>query len=570
MTGVARPAVRRVVAATGLLLGIALIWRVAAWHPLPVVEADLPDAFVRVAGVAHVHTTHSDGSGDIDEVDAAAAAAGLDFVVITDHNSLAGKPREGYGSTGVLTLIGTEISNRQGHVLAVGVHQLTYRFSGEAADALRDVADMGGLSFAAHPDSGRHELRWQDWDLPGPWGVELLNGDSQWRAAGVFGLLGALVRYPLNQDYALLRLLHRPATLDRWDTLLARRAAVGLAGADAHGPLTPLPFPSYEAVFRIAQNYVLLDAPLGGSAAEDSARLLDALAKGRIYVGIGALAPADRFFFHAERAGHSWTMGETLPATGPVRLRAGGALPSRARLTLFHNGIALTSEEGPLDHRVTEPGVYRVEAHVPGWEIPWIVTNPIYVLTTDGRARRDRAATLPPPPVVGETVELEPFGAPSTFEAVANETSRVRPQVIEAGTGPDGSSAARLTFQLGEPTDDHPAPFASLVSNMPRDLAGYDGVVFAVRSDKPYRFWIQVRDLHPTDPEGADTWRASVRSSTEWQDVAVPFDSLTNIIDDTSGMLDLEQTRAIVFLVDTGAVDPGTDGTIWLDDLRAY
>jgi hypothetical protein len=574
MSPATRPAVLRAIAASVLLLSMALVWRVAAWHPLPVTLVDLPDAFVRVSGVAHVHTAHSDGSGEVVDVEAAAAAAGLDFVIITDHNSLAGKTSEGYGPAGVLTVVGTEISNREGHLLAVGLPQLTYRFSGEAGHALRDVADVGGMSFAAHPESDRQDLRWKNWQLPGPWGVELLNGDSQWRAAGWFGLLGALARYPLNQDYALLRLLRRPATLDRWDTVLSRRAAVGITGADAHGTLTTLsralPFPSYEAVFRIAQNYVLLDKPLGGTAAEDSAALLDALAKGRLYVGIGALAPADRFFFHAERADERWTMGETLPATGPVRLRAGGALPMHTRLTLFHNGTALTSEEGPIDQRVIEPGVYRVEAHVPGWEIPWIVSNPIYVLTEEDRARRRRAAALPEPPVVGETVQLERFETSSTFTAVADETSTFSQRFIDAGAGADGSAAARVAFQLGRPTEDHPSPFVSLVSYVPRDLSGRDGLVFAVRSDRPYRFWVQVRDLHPTEPEGADTWQASVRSSTEWQDVSVPFDDLRNVIDDDDGTLDLGDAQAIVFLVDTGAVEPGTDGTIWIDDLRVY
>ena len=91
-----------------------------------------------------------------------------------------------------------------------------------------------------------------------------------------------------------------------------------------------------------------------------------------------------------------------------------------------------------------------------------------------------------------------------------------------------------------------------------------------MRSDVPYRFWVQVRDLNPTEPEGANTWQASVRSSTEWRDVTVPFERLRNVIDDVDGTLDLAETQAIVFLVDTGALRPGTDGTIWIDDLRVY
>ena len=575
MTRKSRKAVLGAVGALALLLVSVLVWRVVMWRALGVVDADVPDSFVRVSGVAHVHTTHSDGSGQMADVEAAAEAAGLDFVIVTDLNSLAGKSSEGYGRTGVLTVVGTEISNRGGHLLAVGLPPLTYRFSGDARDALLDLAELGSVSFAAHPDSAREDLMWRDWDLPGNWGVEILNGDSQLRAAGWFERFGTFARYPLNTDYALLRLLRRPATLDRWDELLSRRQATGITGADAHGTLRPtswpeLPFPTYESVFRIAQNYVLLERPFSGNATQDTAALVAALARGRLYVGIGALAPADRFFFLAERTGEQWTMGDEVPVAGPIRMRAGGALPATARLTLFHDGVVVTSGEHAIDAQVQEPGVYRVEAHVSGWDMPWIVSNPIYVLTQADRARRRAAAALPGPVVVGATAELERFDSASPFTAVSDPSTTLDPRFIDPGTGPNGSSAARIAFQLGVPTTDHPSPFASLGSYVPRDLSGRNGLVFSVRSDVPYRFWVQVRDLNPTEPEGADTWQASVRSSTELRDVTVPFERLRNVIDDVDGTLDLAETQAIVFLVDTGALRPGTDGTIWIDDLRVY
>jgi len=31
------------------------------------------------------------------------------------------------------------------------------------------------------------------------------------------------------------------------------------------------------------------------------------------------------------------------------------------------------------------PGVYRVEAHVPGWDVPWVMTNPIYLFPDAAR-----------------------------------------------------------------------------------------------------------------------------------------------------------------------------------------
>ena len=556
-----------------LLAGTVLVWRIVAWHPLSVPDTAVTDRFVRVSGVAHIHTTHSDGGGTVADIESAAAAAGLDFVIVTDHNSLAAKPREGYGDTGVLTIVGTEISNHEGHLLAVGLPAQTYRFSGDGLDTLRDLDDLGSLSFAAHPENPREDLRWTGWSLPGDWGIEILNGDSQWRAAGWTSLLGTALLYPLNSDYSLLRLLRRPAALSRWDDLLARRHAPAIAGADAHGTLRPaaaLPLPTYEAVFRIAQNYVLLEQPLSGNAPADTAAILAALARGRAYIGVGALAPADRFFFLAERDGSRWTMGDTVASGGPVQLRAGGARPANARLTLYRNGVTVATADGPLDTRVTEPGVYRVEVQVPGWDVPWIVSNPIYVLTEPERARRARAAELPAPVVAEAAAILDPFDRDSTFVATADDSTRQDVQFIDPDGGPDGSSVARIAFRLGEPSTEHPSPFASLASYQSRDLAGRNGLVFSLRSDDTYRFWVQVRDRNPETLEGTESWFASVKTGNAWRTVTLPFNRLRSDDPHTDGTLDLADIEAIVFLVDIGAVPPGTEGVIWIDDLGVY
>ena len=557
-----------------LLAGTVLVWRIVAWHPLSVPDTAVTDRFVRVSGVAHIHTTHSDGGGTVADIESAAAAAGLDFVIVTDHNSLAAKPREGYGDTGVLTIVGTEISNHEGHLLAVGLPAPTYRFSGDGLDTLRDLDDLGSLSFAAHPESPREDLRWTGWNLPGDWGIEILNGDSQWRAAGWTSLLATALLYPLNSDYSLLRLLRRPAALSRWDDLLARRHAPAIAGADAHGTLRPaaatLPLPTYEAVFRIAQNYVLLEQPLSGNAPADTAAILAALARGRAYIGVGALAPADRFFFLAERDGSRWTMGDTVASGGPVQLQAGGARPANARITLYRNGVTVATADGPLDTRVTEPGVYRVEVQVPGWDVPWVVSNPIYVLTEPERARRARAAELPAPVVAEAAAILDSFDRDSTFVATADDSTRQDVQFIDPDGGPDGSSVARIAFRLGEPSTEHPSPFASLASYQSRDLAGRNGLVFSLRSDDTYRFWVQVRDRNPETLEGTESWFASVKTGNAWRTVTLPFNRLRSVDPYTDGTLDLADIEAIVFLVDIGAVPPGTEGVIWIDDLGVY
>ncbi len=328
----------RGVRALGLLAlagALLLVLRVALWRPLAV-SGPLPDdGYVRVPGVVHVHTTLSDGGGSPEEVIRAAGAAGLRFVVITDHNNLDTKSFEGYHD-GVLVLVGTEVSTTAGHILGLGIPDPVFRFSGDARDALDDIDHLGGFAFAAHPLSPRADLAFTGWDLPGPWGLELLNGDSEWRQAGA-RLLGTILLYGLNHRYALLQSSSSPdATLARWDTLLAHRDVPGIVAADAHSRV-PIPrkrsirWPSYEALFGFARNYVLLERPLTGRAAEDSHAVLGSLRRGRLYLGLSALAAAEGFSFVAEAAGQRWTMGETVAADARTRVEGGRTACRRER-----------------------------------------------------------------------------------------------------------------------------------------------------------------------------------------------------------------------------------------------
>jgi hypothetical protein len=82
---------------------------------------------------------------------------------------------------------------------------------------------------------------------------------------------------------------------------------------------------------------------------------------------------------------------------------------------------------------------------------------------------------------------------------------------------------------------------------------------------------VQVRDSNPASAdEGAESWFASVRTTTEWHSLAVAFADLRSINRATDGRLDLDKVQQIVFVVDQAAVKPGTSGTIWLDEVGVY
>jgi Carbohydrate binding domain (family 11)/PHP domain len=558
-------------------VGAFALVRVALWRPLPVSGEDPNDGYTRVAGVVHVHTTLSDGGGTPEEVVAAAEKAGLGFLALTDHNNLDAKPVEGY-HRGVLVLVGTELSTTAGHLLGLGISDPVYRFSGGARDGLEDIRDLGGAAFAAHPTSPREDFRWTGWELPGPWGLELLNGDSEWRRAswGRLARLGGL--YTLNQRYALLSGLTPPTeALARWDGLLARRDVAGIVGADAHSrvPLTKklaLRFPSYEALFGLARNHALLPERLGGDSGKDGARVVEALGRGRSYVALDALAPADAFSFTAESEGRRWTMGETVPAGPAVRLIVRGRMPGGTRLVLFRDGQPLTESSPPLTANAPGPGVYRVEAQVPGWSMPWVITNPIYVFASDAAAERVRDAAWPTPVAVPTAVAvIDDFEGRTVFAPEFDSSSSIALPVLDPLAGANGDGALRMTFRLGVPGPGRPYTWCALVNRQDRDLEGRSGLVFRIRADGVYRIWVQVRDANPVSAdEGTEWWFSSVRTTLQWRRVALPFAEMRSINKASDGHLDLDKVKALVFTLDQGAVKAGSSGTIWIDDVALY
>src|SRR5881227_4408906 len=106
-----------------------------------------------LACVVHLHSTYSDGTGTVPQIAAAGRDAGVDVVLLTDHDTLEAKRRgeEGwYGS--VLVLVGEEVSPRgRNHYLAFGLDEPIDHTGLDSAGIVRAVEEAGGFGFAAHP-----------------------------------------------------------------------------------------------------------------------------------------------------------------------------------------------------------------------------------------------------------------------------------------------------------------------------------------------------------------------------------------------------------------------------------
>src|SRR5688572_20862656 len=144
-----------VIAASVVLVALVppkpLVLDIAAWSDL---------AARTVSGAYHVHTTRSDGHGDKAAVAAAAARAGVKFVILTDHGDGTRPPDPPAYLNGVLMLDGVEISTDEGHYVAFDMARAPYPLGGGSDAVVEDVARLGGFGVAAHPDSAKASLRW--------------------------------------------------------------------------------------------------------------------------------------------------------------------------------------------------------------------------------------------------------------------------------------------------------------------------------------------------------------------------------------------------------------------------
>ena len=340
-----------------------------------------------LACVVHLHSTYSDGTGTVRQIARAGRRAGVDVVLLTDHDTLEAKRRGEEGWYGdVLLLVGEEVSpRRQNHYLAFGIDEPIDHRGLDADGICRAVAEAGGVGFAAHPWSqGSRRFRRVGDGMPfDGLDSEALHGVELWSFVTDTAEAADSIAQVLLFIAAPLRALERPPerNVEAWDELCRRRRVVALGGLDAHqvgkriGPVVPLRLMAYRRSFRFIRTHVLCEETLSRDLEHDREQVYGALRAGRCYIAVDAIAPARGFRFEAD----DLAMGAEARA-GRRTLRVRTPLP--ARLRLFRNGEEIAGAEGTLlDREVEDPGVYRVEAlrRAKGRERTWILSNPVYL-----------------------------------------------------------------------------------------------------------------------------------------------------------------------------------------------
>ena len=525
-----------------------------------------------IAGAMHVHTDRSDGRSDPDTVAAAAARAGLKFVVFTDHGDGTREPDPPEYRSGVLCIDAVEISTDDGHYIAIGLPKTPYPLGGEARDVVEDVARLGGFGIAAHPDSPKRDLQWDGWSAPFD-GIELVNTDTSWRVHAhrsifhsVPTLVSLLAAYPFRSPEALAELLTEDrATLGRWLEAAQQRPIVAVAGADAHAQIGlwefdpidtkfAVPLPSYETSFRSLSVHVRPQRPLTGTAADDFKALLDGLRAGHAYVSVDGVATPPSLRFTAKNESGSAEAGDTLEPRGAltfdVRVNAPPAFVTR----LWKDGKPFGPEHREQHIQVMAgetSGVFFVEARASsdGERAPWLMSNPIYVRT---------------PPA---SRELNGIDAASQAPATSIKTIAGWRAETDAA-----SRAATMTTATGVVLDFTLAPaparmtHAGAVGVVAGAMKGCDAVMFAIRGDRPMRVSASIRTSVASVP--AEQWQRSVYLDQELRRYTVRFTDLSPVGTTHSAQPPVESMAEMMWVVSETHTRPGTTGRVFIDDVK--
>ena len=267
------------------------------------------------AGDFHVHTSESgDASASLDEIYAIARDQNLDFVVISDHNTISGHALQARAQRDLADLLlirGNEVTTYGGHGNALGVAaMIDHRigFQGRSADDILDeVAVAGGLFAVNHPNLGLlGNCIGCGWDH-----------DVDWSKVSALEVH--------NGNYDLSISIFTPGVIEYWEQRLSeghRLAAIG--GSDDHH--AGIDLESHQSPVGSPTTWVLSDSL-------SEADILRGVQEGRTWLQLaGPSSPTLELSLEAPD-GSVGTIGDTLSGHAlEVTLLVSGANGMRAAL----------------------------------------------------------------------------------------------------------------------------------------------------------------------------------------------------------------------------------------------
>jgi len=340
------------------------------------------EPFVDYAGAIHIHSTCSDGDGSFIEIMEAANEANLDFVVLTDHDTLKLKNRglENWYKK-CFVIIGEEVGRNMGHCIAINIKNNVATNTGDLKQCLKHIEKQNGMSFIVHPEGshkvifGLNDPKWRQRDITNFTGIEIWSFMFDWISK---------VHW-LNMIKCLLdpvKILSGPnqKTLKLWDNLQQKQKVIGIGGLDAHNRYL-LPFKKmmvfpYKMLFRTIRTHILA-LPATGSPDIDKNSINSALKDGRCYFSNDYyLDPKGFNMIIYNNNSDIFYMGESANINGGLSLKIN--VPEKSQIKVFKNGNLLAEQNANmLEMKILEQGSYRCEVY--NNDKPWIFSNPIWV-----------------------------------------------------------------------------------------------------------------------------------------------------------------------------------------------
>jgi hypothetical protein len=352
------------------------------------------DAFLWV--VYHVHSEMSDGLSSADEIARQARAAGVSVVILTDHGRPNLQSTNFHRAVDGVTMVGgSEATLPDGHFTFFGASAVPgFRVSSFPPEAMDDAREWGAFPVLAYPADYQYGWRYWKADLR-PGGIEILNLFTSLRETSTWDRLLLAMYYPFSHYYFLRSITFPEPSMTHWDEFLRRSRVWAFAASDAHGGFRldkwiRFKSPSYEDTFSLA------GLGVDRRYASDPMR---AIRSGDFFVCVrGAGEPLGFEFSAVGESGSVARSGGVVAAGARVRVGV-DAGRERVRVVLYKDGVeARETTAGELEFDGAEAGVYRAEVFLTRHpflraEVPWIVSNPIFVGVVPEESGRRMTAT---------------------------------------------------------------------------------------------------------------------------------------------------------------------------------
>jgi hypothetical protein len=315
------------------------------------------------SGDLHMHTVHSDGDWTIAELISNARNAGLDFIVITDHNTAshhAEMDRLSKGLRQPLVLRGEEITTYGGHTNAWGLPSGTWLdFRAHPGDSTR----ISNIAAAAHRAGALISINH-------PFA---LCGGCAWSYRAAVPDFDAIEVWNGTWDQT------DEQAVTMWDKVLqGGRRITAIASSDSHRPTNPIGLPTtHVATKNLSQT-----------------SLLSAIRLGRVYLTSEPKRPVVIFEAATGKRRSRSGIGDEMRLSGPATIRFfinAESAPSDTTISLIANGQVVRKFQAKTD---VQPQVIEIECRHDSYfrlevrdqtNAVLALTNPIFVKIGRGR-----------------------------------------------------------------------------------------------------------------------------------------------------------------------------------------